>query len=258
VLLKGGLFVALGCIISPKHKKDEVDMVAADYIAIGIIVVFALIGLKAGLIKSVYRVAAFAASVFLSIKLSKPVAGWFENTSIYDGIREPIENLVGKLNINFAEISNPSNAKSIEEAMTKLPFPDNVKTDIADSLAESGMKASALMDGFVDKIAFFILVIICAIVLFILLRILFWLFGMLIKGIAEIPVIKQVDRVSGFILGAAVGLGLVYGICLLLTYTASFEKWNFIYENINNGVIAPFFYNNNILIEFFNLGKGGV
>lgn len=233
-------------------------MVAADYIVIGIIVVFALIGLKSGLIKSFYRVAAFAASIFLSIKMSKPVAGWFVNTSIYEWIKEPIENLISKLNINFTGIIDPSNAQSIQEAMKALPFPENIKENIAQSLSESGLKATNMMEEFVDKIVFFILVIICAIGLFIVFRILFWLFGKVIKGIANFPVIKQLDRISGFILGAAIGLGIVYGVCLLLTYTASFEKLTFIYENINEGVIAPFFYNNNILIGFFNLGKEGL
>ena len=94
--------------------------------------------------------------------------------------------------------------------------------------------------------------------LFILLRILFWLAGYLVRGIAEIPIIKQVDRLSGLILGAVIGVAVIYLLGLLLTYMAAYEKLGFIYENIEDGIIAPFFYNNNILTQFFNIGKEGL
>ena len=125
-------------------------------------------------------------------------------------------------------------------------------------MAKGTDAATNLMENFIENITSFILVILCAVVLFIILRILFWLAGFLIRGISEIPIIKQVDKVSGFILGALVGVATVYFISLLLTYTATYEKLGFIYENIEDGIIAPFFYNNNILTQFFNIGKEGL
>ncbi|MFO7612852.1 MAG: CvpA family protein [Clostridia bacterium] len=232
-------------------------MTAADYTIIIIIVIFALIGLKAGLLKSVYRLASFIASIFLAIKLAKPVAGWFRGTGVYNSISNAVEKLLFNMNINFSEVSNPKNVESIKKAIQDLPFPDNIKTMIAEAMASSATTTANLLDQFVEKITFFILVIICAITLFIILRILFWLFGLLIKGIAEIPIIKQVDRAAGFVIGAVLGVGLVYMLCLLLTYAAAFENFGVIYDNINEGVIAPFFYNNNILAGLIGLGKEG-
>ena len=76
--------------------------------------------------------------------------------------------------------------------------------------------------------------------------------------VSEIPIIKQVERISGFILGAAIGVAVVYLLGLLLTYTATWEKLAFVYENIDEGKIAPLFYNDNILTQFFILGKEGL
>lgn len=233
-------------------------MSVADYIIIGLIVLFALIGLKSGLLKTVYKIVSYVASFYLAIKLAKPVAGWFEGTGLYTGIREAVEKLLSNLNIDFSGVADPTNAESIKEAIADTPFPDNLQEIIANTVSKTSDAAANLMDNFIESIATFILVLLCGIVLFIILRILFWLAGYLIKGISEIPIIKQVDRISGFVLGAVVGVGFVYLIGLILTYTATYEKLGFIYENIEEGVIAPFFYNNNILTQFFNIGKEGL
>lgn len=232
-------------------------MVAADFIIIGLIVIFALMGLKNGLLKSVYKVVAYVASVYLAIKLSKPVAGWFHETGLYNGIKESVSKILGNLSIDFSQVADPSNAGNIYDAIKDTPFPDNIKTTISEAMANSSSTVAGLMDDFVEKIAFFLLVILCAVALFIILRILFWLAGFLIKGISSIPVIKQIDRVAGLILGAAVGVGVVYIISLLLVYTASFEKLAPVYENINKGAIAPYFYNKNILADLFGFIKEG-
>jgi uncharacterized membrane protein required for colicin V production len=233
-------------------------MSVADYVIIGIVVIFALIGLKSGLLKTVYKIVSYVASFYLAIKLAKPVAGWFKGTGVFTGIKGTVEKLVEKLNIDFSGVTDPTNAGSIKEAITELPFPDNFKDMIADTMTKTSDAASNLMENFVEGIAMFILVILCGIALFILLRILFWLAGYLVRGIAEIPIIKQVDRLSGLILGAVIGVAVIYLLGLLLTYMAAYEKLGFIYENIEDGIIAPFFYNNNILTQFFNIGKEGL
>ncbi len=233
-------------------------MSVADYVIIGIIVIFALVGLKSGLLKTIYKIVSYVASFYLAIKLAKPVAGWFEGTGVYNGIRESVEKLLGKLNIDFSGVTDPTNAESIKEAIVETPFPENLKDMIANTMTKTSDAAANLMDNFVEGITSFILVILCGIVLFIILRILFWLAGYLIRGIAEIPIIKQVDRLSGFILGAVIGVAVIYLLGLLLAYMAAYEKLGFIYENIEDGVIAPFFYNNNILTQFFNIGKEGL
>lgn len=232
-------------------------MVVADYVIIGLIVIFALIGLKNGLLKSIYKVVAYVASIYLAFKLSKPVAGWFRGTGLFDGIKESVGKVVGGLGIDFSQVADPSNSGEIFKAIEDTPFPDNIKNTIAEAMAKGSQTVSDLMEDFIDKIAFFLLVILCAIALFIILRILFWLAGYLIKGISSIPIIKQVDRVAGLILGAAIGVGMVSLICLVLVYTASFEKLGPVYENINKGLIAPYFYNRNILAELFGFIKEG-
>jgi uncharacterized membrane protein required for colicin V production len=233
-------------------------MSVADYVIIGIIVIFALIGLKSGLLKTIYKIVSYVASFYLAIKLSKPVAGWFKGTGIFTGIKEAVEKLVEKLNVDFTGVADPTNAESIKEAITDLPFPDNFKDMIATAMTKTSDAAANLMENFIEGIAMFILVILCGVILFILLRILFWLAGYLVRGIAEIPIIKQVDRLSGLILGAVIGVAVIYLLGLLLTYMAAYEKLGFIYDNIEEGVIAPFFYNNNILTQFFNIGKEGL
>jgi len=233
-------------------------MSVADYVIIALIVIFALIGLKSGLLKTVYKIFSYVASFYLAIKLSRPVAGWFKDTGVYNGIRNTVEKLLGNLNIDFSGVTDPSNAESIKEALSGTPFPDNLKGFISDTVSKSTDTVVNLMDNIIEGITTVILVIICGIVLFILLRIMFWLAGYLVKGIAEIPIIKQVDRITGFVLGAAIGVGVVYMLGLLLTYTAAFSNLDFVYKNIQEGVIAPFFYNNNILTQFFNIGKEGL
>ncbi|MBN1624871.1 MAG: CvpA family protein [Clostridia bacterium] len=232
-------------------------MVIADYVIIGLIVIFALLGLKNGLLKSIYKVVAYIASIYLAIKLSRPVAGLFRGTGVFDAIKESIAKVIASLGVDFNQVADTSSSSNIYDVIKDTPFPDNLKQSIAEAMAKGSQTAAGLMDDFVDKIAFFLLIVICAVLLFIVFKLLFFLAGFLIKGITSIPIIKQVDRIAGLALGTVIGVFVVYLACLLLIYTASYEKLAPVYDNINRGLIAPYFYNENFLTYLFGFIKEG-
>ena len=61
----------------------------SDFVVIGIIGVFALIGLFKGFIMSVYRLVSYVACLFLSIKLAPVLAGLLEKHHYSGPSREP-------------------------------------------------------------------------------------------------------------------------------------------------------------------------
>ncbi len=228
-------------------------MSIADFVIIGIILISAILGLRKGLMKMVYKVGSYIASFYLAIKFSKPVSIWFSGTGVYSNIQKGIQDLVANLGIDFTAMKSHEGAQSIEKIISGLPFPENFQKMIAESVANIEGSVATTMENFINETSSFVLVIICGIVLFLLSRLLFWLGGFLIKGIAEVPIIKQVDRLTGFFLGAAMGVMIIFVISLILTYVATWEKLEFVYTSIENGKIAPFFYNQNPLTHFFNL-----
>ncbi len=234
--------------------KAVLNMNWCDYVVIGIIGVFALIGLFKGFIMSVYRLVSFVVCIFLSIKLSPVLARYVEKTPVFDRIKGAI---VSNLEIwSKNALSSPQAAQTSAEGTEKLlgtiPMPEIFKSSLLKNVPSPSelIDVKSILDAVGSELAGMIISVLCLIVLYFVLRLIFYIAGKLLRGISELPVFKQINKLGGLILGALQGVLAVYILCAVLVLFNSNPGLAPVFEGIESSAVASGFYGNNFIVNF--------
>lgn len=225
-----------------------------DFVVIGIIVFFAVVGLFKGFIMSVYRLVSFAACAFLSVILSPVLGEVLKKTVVYESIKGvAVRNLTIWSRNTFSQpASLPAGTTGAETVLGSMKVPSVFKSAILNNLpspselVDFDSIVNAIGDGFADMV----ISVLCLIVLFIALRIIFGIFGMFLKKISELPLFKQVNKLGGLVLGAMQGFIIVYILFAILTICNLSPALTPVFEGIESSTIAARFYENNVIINF--------
>ena len=86
------------------------------------------------------------------------------------------------------------------------------------------------------------------IALFIVARILLILLRFITSLIAKLPIIKQFDKLGGFIYGLLEGLIIVYVVLAIISFVSPMMSGD-IANAIDNSTIGSMMYNNNLLLK---------
>jgi len=227
-------------------------MNVADFIVIGIIIIAGIIGLFKGLINTLYKLVTYILAIYLSFKLAKPISTWFYGTSIYIKIQEGITNFISNLGLNFENLENLS-PENISNSIKGMPLPESINQSVAETVSSIGGSANTMLESFIMTISNLILLVLCGLILFLVFKLLFSLFGHVIKGITQIPIIKQLDKLGGGILGILIGIVIIFVLGIVLTFFVSNESMQPIFVVVNNSFFAHYFYNSNILTGLLGL-----
>ncbi|MDD4494215.1 MAG: CvpA family protein, partial [Eubacteriales bacterium] len=106
-----------------------------------------------------------------------------------------------------------------------------------------------LVDQISTQLANLVCDIISVILLFIAARLAFILLKFVVKGIAKLPVFKQLDKIGGFALGAVEGLLTVYILLAVLTMTSANPKMEKVFKAVDNSLIGHSMYQNNFIVS---------
>ena len=201
-----------------------------DIIVILIIALFAFIGYKQGLIKSLIKIVSFFIAVIVAFTLYKPVSKIIiNNTTIDDNIKN---SMVQTLNLSEKE-----------EDKEKKGIIEEIKTKVVGSV-ENGVEEVA------GILTIKIIEIITLILLFIVIRIILLIITLVTDLISKIPGIKQLNKTGGIIFGVIKGVIIVYIILAVVYLTTPMISSETI-ENINKSIITKTLYNNNIILNIF-------
>ena len=165
-----------------------------------------------------------------------------------------IEFLLKKLNINKDEVitigdntnENQENkvsdnkvTKYIEDAVRNAA--DETKSKVKETLAENiSLKAIEILTW---------------IVVFVITRAVLLLLKFFADGVANLPIIKQLNGIGGIVYGTAKGLIIVYLILTILFFVVSANSNGEIANAIDNSSVTKFLYDNNIIVNYCLLGK---
>ncbi len=225
-----------------------------DYVVIGIIGMFAVIGLFKGFIMSVYRLVSFVVCIFLSIKLSPVLARLLERTIVFDSIKGMIvSNLEawGK-NVLSSPQAAEAGAKGAEQVLGTIPMPDIFRSSLLKNVPSPSelVDVNGVMNTVGEQLTGMIISVLSLIALYFVLRLIFVFIGTLLRGVSELPVFKQINKVGGFILGALQGILAVYILCAILMLFNSNPQMVPVFEGIESSMLAAGFYGNNFIINF--------
>lgn len=230
-------------------------MTTLDIIFIVIIGGAALIGGFKGLIKTVFGFASTLVSLVAAYFLYKPFAKILvKSTNIYYFLEEKIGELLS-MNDTGDVLTSPADRSDIISGL-EMPkimqdmLMDNDNSAVYDLLGlDSGHTIKEFISGFlanlaVNALAFLIIFIVAGIAIGII--------AVVLDLIAKLPVLNEVNHIAGFAVGLALGVILLWVVSLGLYFTITVQGTGDLQMAIDDSVIVPIFYNNNLLLNLLN------
>lgn len=202
--------------------------VMLDVIVIAIIAISTIIGYKKGLINVIFNLCAFLVALIITIFLYTPITNFvIENTELDN----KIESIIIEKGVTEEESSTEDGV--IDKYVTQTVT--NTKNEIVESTS--------------TIIAQKIVGILVAIALFIVIRIILIFAKVLFNGIANLPIIKQLNEVGGLAYGILRGFVIVYVALAIVFFVISVNDTGAIANAISASYITKILYSNNIILN---------
>lgn len=220
-----------------------------DLVVIGIIAGFAVLSMSKGLVLSVYRLASYFVSIFLAVKLYPLVSKVISATALKGKIHDYIYN---NLLMQQPALNSGAKKAAAETVVEGLKLPDFIKDVLITKFPNPSelIDLSGIMNKISDELTKMVISVISLVVLYILIRIGLIFARSVIKGLTKLPVIKQLDKTGGFILGAVEGFLTVFIILAVLTIFSTSANFKGLSSAIDGSLITSYMYNHNFIIDW--------
>ena len=212
--------------------------IIVDLIIIAFLLIFIFFGYKKGLTGSLIKLISFALSIVLAVILYRPISSAIINNTNID---EKIESSI----IETFTTKEEENAENQSEVQNSII--DNINKDIESATTEA---KNTVVEQSAEQMAINIVNIGSAIVVFLLAKIILLVVSFFIKGITELPIIKQIDKAGGIAYGVLEGIIIIYVILAIMSFANIAWPNNTASQAIEKSAIGSTLYNNNIILKF--------
>lgn len=235
-------------------------------IIIGLIIfLYALRGMRKGFIRTLMSMA-FLIMAAVLVYFANPTVSSFlkEKTPVYDVLEDKCRDIFSMKNLS--RLSGKKETASEEEndirteptrieqakIIDNLALPDLLKTQLAENNNASGY-ASLAVSGFEGYLAAFmanlVLRVLSYMITFVLAVLILKLLVMTLDIVAELPLLKGVNRVLGLLVGTAQGICVVWILFLILTVMGGTDAGSRILILISQDKVLSVFYDTNIFLK---------
>lgn len=221
-----------------------------DIILISIVGISAIVGLIRGFIKTVFGFASMLVAIILTVILTPQVSHYIiENTSFDEMISEKaieLLNIKDNVTINMDDVL-------AKDVIRDLPLPENIVSSLQDNIASPTvdvLNISNVVDYIGNSIAQMAVNALVFIVLFIVISIILNAIVTLLDLISQLPVLDQMNKLGGFLIGTLVGVMFVWIGLIGLSFIISIQATSELSELIEASILTKLFYYNNPLQHF--------
>jgi len=222
-----------------------------DAILIGILILCIFLGIKNGLVRTVFSMLSFIVALILTIVFAPPVTQMAEHTPIGQELQASIQTSVsGQIDTLLANTENPV-TNTTEGILDALQVPQYLKqslfmksdfnlrnTEMTASLAV----ANALSHAYIGLIVSVLLLI----VLLILLRLL----RFVAEQIFKLPLLREANRIVGGVAGAVNGVFVCFLVLFAINALSAIPALGFLVPIKEASLIYKNIYETNILMSF--------
>lgn len=213
--------------------------------------IFCYRGWKLGVIKSIFLVCSTILALIITSICNPMVSNILcSNEKLVSSISNAVSSAVGidkEGKKEDAIKSKKEQNKKIEE----LPLPNNIKKQIMENNNKE-VYSNLLVKNFEGYLGKYIAVMIIRgisfLVLYIIIRMGVFILAKMLDIISKLPVIKQMDKTAGLILGGLQSILLIWIGCIVLMLFSGTVLGKEIYKCINSSMILTFIYDHNILM----------
>lgn len=223
-----------------------------DIIILAIIGVCLLNGLIRGFIKTLFGLTSLLIAVILTWLLTPVISDMVvTETSFDEMISEQVVELLGIEDMMNQAVD--TTATTATEALRNLSLPGN----IIDALVENytpqiveNLNVSSIGDYVGGAISLMAVKALVYLVLFLIITLTLNAIATILDLVARLPVLKQINRFGGFLLGLLVGVVIVWVGCLCLSFVIAIQATPTLSAWIEASIFGKLFYYNNPLQHF--------
>ena len=197
-----------------------------DGVIVLIILLSVFLGYKKGLVSLGIHLVAFIIALVVAFVLYRPIGSLIINTTEID------ESLQGVIETKLEEIVDVE-----EENITVNSLIGNIESSTITETSR-GLAMNIIYGATI-------------IILFIILRIALVFISAIANWVAELPILKQVNKAGGIIYGLLRGVLLTYVILLIVSLVITFNPTGKLNETMNETYLAKTMMEYNILNAFF-------
>lgn len=227
-------------------------------IVVGILVLCMFMGYRAGLIKTIFSIFSMVVALILTMFISPYVSKALQsNEKIVDYFSQKVIVV-----LNLDEMNQTIQDKV--EQIDKLPIPQTMKQSLKHndtSETESALGATDFTGYLSRSIACMILNSLSFAITYVILIILLRVLCIVLNIISKLPVIHQINKMTGLAAGLIQGLIIVWLLCIVLVSFSGTGWGKSCYEMINQNDFLGLLYNNNLILKFvtdLTVGKIGI
>lgn len=242
-----------------------------DIVIILIVLFFVLIGKKRGFALSLLSTCSIILSIVISLFLYQPVETYLrENTELKEQISNAIISSMNNEDKSGQESTNENqqgeseekskenqNENIIEESQTKSQEKNNNQENgffnsLINNYVNLGKEKAEetknqVVQQTAENITENILKVLSFVIVYILVTLILLILKFALKIFTKLPVINQIDKIGGIVLGFAEGVIIVYIIIAIISIVVPEKKDGNISQRIDESYIGRYVYNNNVI-----------
>ena len=194
-----------------------------DIVLALIIVLNTVIGLKKGLVKTVFGLASVIIAVVLAYIFGSSAGSLLRTTKAYDNICDSTKQSLSE----YFEKQAVENKEKAYENIESLSFVKQLESMGVDTESElkkysKALESSAkeasevLSEKFAEPILEFFSNILGTILVFVVSLLALWILSIVLKGIFSLPFLRTLNKTGGFITGLLLGLFYAFLLCMIV------------------------------------------
>lgn len=214
----------------------SISGIIVDIILFFIIVGNAVLGYKRGLAKVIFNICSSIIAIILVFILYKPTTNYMIN---HTNISQKLES---RFEENLQILFEKDKTENTQNSILKVLIGDEMGNVIEE-------KTDNIVQFASSQISYKIITVIVFFVLFIVIRILLYVIRSYIELVANLPIIRVVNRSGGMIYGVIKGFLIIYITFAFLSLIIPIVGNTIIITAIQNASIGSKMFNNNILLN---------
>ncbi|BEP30418.1 CvpA family protein [Helicovermis profundi] len=227
-----------------------------DAVVVTILIYNIFRGIRIGFIKSVLGIMSYiVAGIIAKVYYFKVLEYLMTNFSVFKDLQTTIRtSLLSRLNSSGLNLDMTNiDLSSIDPSkLNELNLPSNIKEQLMNAISKMNINSSSgsLSTVISDKLSSFVMGVIAFLLVFIVAYIALILIVKLLDSIAKLPILKEINKLGGFIVGVVKGLVFIYIIMTIIMIVNPIVSNSYIVGLIQSSMIGSFFYNHNIIMFF--------
>lgn len=221
-------------------------------VVIAIILVYNLFkGFSRGFIRSVAGIIAYVLSALLAKMYYKSSAIYMVNEYRWFGdMKSSISNHIKSSFASNSQVSYVDPQTIDPSIFTSINLPPSIKEEVVNFFTEftSMSTGGNAVDRFSDYFSDFIINGIAFLLIFFTCLIAIKLISILLDTFVKLPILKQVNQLSGIIFGGIKGCLIIYLLMTVVIFTTPIISNRLVMDSIKVSTLGSFFYNYNIFL----------